>query len=378
MKKQTHTMKRIISPALLMAATCAAVHGAVTLFDFEDEARQKTAPRLFAHDRTICVTNAFATSGQYALYFKSGPWRKGLDEWPSFNLHTSMKDWRGYDRLVIDLVIAGEGNDTLSTFICASEGRVQNGLNAHTSLPAPGYTQWVVPLRDWPTTCDPANIGRVHLFLSNPRDVRVFIDRVTLLKEGEPLPVPDGPLVGRDILPFLSQVAFEASAAKNEFEAARAHLRAYCNFREACLKAGQNTTKMCVGLASSMVKVLPRGDAIPAKPATEAAVRLARNERESVQVVVTPGDRDLTNVRVCVSDLRRADGTVFAATNLACDVVGYVHTVRKPPYRVGCWNATNAAPGWVRATTNAPTGWWPDPILNFLDGVAVADTDAQS
>ena len=351
---------------------------ATVLFDFEDEAKQKTAPRKFAHDRTICVTNAFATSGQHALYFKSGPWRKGLDEWPSFNLHTSVKDWRGYDRLVIDLVSIGEGNDSLSTFICAPDGRVQNGLNAHTSLPAPGYTQWVVPLRDWPKTCDPANIGRVHLFLSNPRDVRVFIDRITLLKKGEPLPVPDGPLVGRDLIPFLSQAASAATAAKSEFAVARAHLRAYCNFREACLKAGQDTTKMCVGLASSMVKVLPRGADIPAKPATEATVRLARNERESVQVVVAPGDRDLANVRVRVSDLRRADGTVFAAANVACDVVGYVHTVRKAPYRVGCWNATNAAPGWVRATTNAPVGWWPDPILNFLDGVAVADTDAQS
>ena len=370
-------MKHILTAALLLAAATTA-HGAVTLFDFESETERKAAPRRFAHDRTICVTNAFATSGQHALYFKSGPWRKGLDEWPSFNLDSSVKDWRGYDRLVIDLVSVGEGNDTLSTFLCPPVGRVQNGLNAHTTLPPRGYAQWVIPLRDWPQTCKPDNVGRVHLFLSNPRDVRVFIDRITLLKKGEPLPVPDGPCVGRDILPFLSQAASEATAAKSEFEAARAHLRAYCNFREACLKAGQDTTKMCVGLASSMVKVLPRGDAIPAAAATEATVRLARNERESVQVVVAPGDRDLENVRVRVSDLRHADGTVFPAANVACDVVGYVHTVRKAPYRVGCWNATNAAPGWVRATTNAPVGWWPDPILNFLDGVKVADTDAQS
>ncbi len=358
---------------------------ATALFDFETEAERKASPRRFAHDRTICVTNAFATSGHHALYFKSGPWRKGLDEWPSFNLHTSEKDWRGYDRLVIDLVSLGEGNDSLSTFICAPEGRVQNGLNARISLPAPGYAQWVVPLRDWPKTCKPDNIGRVHLFLSNPRDVRVFIDRITLLKKGEPLPVPDGPLVGRDLVPFLSQAATAATAAKSELAAARAHLRAYCLFREACLKAGQDTSKMCVGLASPMVKVQPRGADIPARPAVEAIVRLARNERESVQVVVAPGDRDLRNVRVRVEgDLAPcnrgscAPAASFAASNIACDVVGYVHTVRKPPYRIGCWNATNAAPGWVRATTNAPTGWWPDPILNFLDGVTVADTDAQS
>ncbi len=379
--KKTALFLGLFGAGVSISATAATV-----LFDFETEDEQKTAPRVFAHDRTICVTNAFATSGQHALYFKSGPWRNGLDEWPSFNLDSSVKDWRGYDRLVIDLVSIGEGGDTLSTFICPPVGRVQNGLNAHTTLPARGYTQWVVPLRNWPKTCKPDNVGRVHLFLSNPRDVRVFIDRITLLKKGEPLPVPDGPCVGRDILPFLSQAASEATAAKSEFEAARTHLRAYCNFREACLKAGQDTTKMCVGLASSMVKVLPRGSEIPAKPVPEVTVRLARNERESVQVVVAPGDRDLKNVRVrvngdlapCANRGSGAPAASFAAANISCDVVGYVHTVRKPPYRIGCWNATNAAPGWVRATTNAPVGWWPDPILNFLDGVTVADTDAQS
>ena len=368
--------KHVISAAALLAAVCAA-HGAVTLFDFEDEAERKSAPRKFANDRTICVTNVLATSGEHALYFRSGPWRKGLDRWPSFNLHTSVRDWRGYDRLVIDLVSAGEGEDTLGTFICAPDGR--RGPNATTTLPSRGYRQWVVPLRNkWPKNFDPANVGRVHLYLYDPRDVRVFIDRITLLKEGESLPVPDGPLVGRDLIPFLSKASSEAAAFKGEFAAACAHLRAYCSFREACLKAGQDTSEMSVGVASPMANVLPRGPEIPAAPATNATLRLARNERESLQIVVAPGDRDLSGVRVRVSDLRRADGAVFAATNVACDIVGYVHTVRKPPYQIGRWIATNAAPGWVRSKTHAQTGWWPDPILDFLDGVDVKDADVQS
>ena len=130
--------KNLFFLGLFGASVSLSTGAAVVLFDFESEAERKAAPRRFAHDRTICVTNAFATSGQHALYFKSGPWRKGLDEWPSFNLNTSVKDWRGYDRLVIDLVSVGEGNDSLSTFICEPEGRVQNGLNAHTTLPARG------------------------------------------------------------------------------------------------------------------------------------------------------------------------------------------------------------------------------------------------
>ena len=389
-RMEPRVMRRILYSALFIALA-ADVFGAITLFDFETEAEQAAVPGSFADYRTICVTNAFATSGQYAFYFKSGPWRDGLDEWPSFNLNTSVRDWRSYDRLVIDLVSVGEGNDSLSTFICAPTGRVQNGLNAHTTLPARGCSQWVIPLRDWPETCDPANIGRVHLFLDHPRDVRVFIDRITLLAEGEGVPVPDSPLVARDLIPFLSQAASETAAAKRELAtvkgdlaaakddaaALRARFRSYYSFREACLKARQDASKMSVGLASSMVKVQPRGPDIPAAPATEATVRLARNERESVQVVVVPGDRALKGVRVHVADLRRADGAVFASTNVACDVVGYVHTVRKPPYAVGGWKSPNAASG-SRATEKAATGWWPDPILDFLDGVDVADMDAQS
>ena len=369
-------MKLQTTAVFLMCVACA--YGAVTLFDFEDEAERKAAPRIFAKDRTVCVTNAFATSGMHALYFGSGPWRKGLSEWPSFNLHTSVRDWRGYDRLAIGLVSVGEGGDTLSTFICAPDGRVQNGLSARTPLPIRGYMQWIIPLRDWPKTCDPANIGRVHLFLTKPSDVRVFIDRITLLAKGEAAPVPEGPLMGRDLIPLLTRASAEAVAAKREYIAARSHLRAYCSFRESCLRAGQDASKMCVGIASSMVKVLPRGVDIPASPAKEAFVRLARNERESVQVVVAPGDYDLKGVRVRTSDFRRADGAVFAASNVACDVVGYVHVVNKAPYRIGCWTATNAAPGWVRTTREASPGWWPDPILDFLDGVDVADTDVQS
>jgi len=355
-----------------------AAHGAVTLFDFETESERKSAPLQLSDYSTICVTNAFATSGRHSMYFSGGPWREGLAEWPSFNLHTPVRDWRGYDRLVVDLVSVGEGGDNLSAFICAPEGRVQDGLKATTILPARGYSKWVIPLCNWPRKCNPANIGRIHLFLSKPCDVRVFIDRISLLGKGEVAPMPEGELVGRDIVPFLAKAASEATAAKGELAAVRNHVRAYCSFREACLKAGQDTSKMCVGIASSMVKVLPRGASIPAVPAVEAKVRLARNERESVQVVVASGDCDLTGVRVKASDLRRDDGAVFSATNVACDVVGYVRTVNKPPYLVGCWNATNAAPGYVRATTNAPTGWWPDPILDFLDGVDVSGSDTQS
>ena len=234
--KKTALFLGLFGAGVSISATAATV-----LFDFETEDEQKTAPRVFAHDRTICVTNAFATSGQHALYFKSGPWRKGLDEWPSFNLHTSVNDWRNYDRLVIDLVSVGKGNDTLSTFISGPEGRVQNGLNAQTTLPARGYAQWVVPLRKWPKKCDPANISRVHIFLSNPRDARVFIDRLTFLKKDEPLPVPDGPCVGRDLIDLLTDGRDAMRRELVELQEWQAHARDFLRFFEARRLASKTT-----------------------------------------------------------------------------------------------------------------------------------------
>ena len=363
------------------------VGAATVLFDFETEDVQKTAPRVFAHDRTICVTNAFATSGQHALYFKSGPWRKGLDEWPSFNLRTSVNDWRDYDRLVIDLVSVGEGNDTLSTFISGPEGRVQNGLNAQTTLPARGYAQWVVPLRNWPKKCDPSNIGRVHLFLSNPRDARVFIDRLTLLKKDEPLPVPDGPCVGRDLIALLTDGRDAMRRELVELLEWQAHARDFLRFFEACQTSGIVSSAMLLGTATSMEKIMPRGR-FSARPVPKEglSVRLAGNEYESVQLLVAPRGADLEDVRVrvdgdltsCANRGSGAPAASFSAANIACDVTGYVKTTRQPPYKVGEAVSTNAAPSYVRTTRRPVLGWWPDPILGFLDGVAIRDMDVQS
>ena len=379
--KKTALFLGLFGAGVSMTAAAATV-----LFDFETEDEQKTAPRVFAHDRTICVTNAFATSGQHALYFKSGPWRKGLDEWPSFNLHTSVKDWRDYDRLVIDLVSAGEGNDTLSTFISGPEGRVQNGLHAQTTLPARGYAQWVIPLRNWPKKCDPANISRVHIFLSNPRDARVFIDRLTLLKKDEPLPVPDGPCVGRDLISLLTDGRDAMRREFVELQEWQAHARDFLRFFEACQTSGLASPAMLLGTATSMEKIMPRGR-FSARPVPKEglSVRLAGNEYESVQLLVAPRGADLEDVRVRVDgDLTSCvnrggvPAASFSAANIACDVTGYVKTTRQPPYKVGEAVSTNAAPGYVRTTRRPVLGWWPDPILGFLDGIAIRDMDVQS
>jgi hypothetical protein len=115
-----------------------------------------------------------------------------------------------------------------------------------------------------------------------------------------------------------------------------------------------------VGAASSMELVRPRSG-VSVAPAKEVSVRLARDEYESVQILVAAA-ANLTNVQVVI-DMGRSG---FAASNVSAAVVGYVQTTNVPPYK-------------VRPKRRAPaTGWWPDPILDFQRSADVARGDVQS
>jgi hypothetical protein len=131
-------------------------------------------------------------------------------------------------------------------------------------------------------------------------------------------------------------------------------------FQQACRAAGRPESNMLVGLATSTEKVLPRDAAFNIVPARPIELRLARNEKESIQVAVLPAAEALRKVSVKASDLKSADGAVFRREHVDCDVVGYVETKKRPPYDV------------------PHVGWWPDPILNFLGPVDVAAGDVQT
>lgn len=135
---------------------------------------------------------------------------------------------------------------------------------------------------------------------------------------------------------------------------------------------------MRVAQAPAMVAVRPReGADFESLPSVEGGVflRLARNERESVQIVVAPRSGcSLRNARVSAEDLyterrwwigprRKLDSSA-----VKCAVTGYVRTREEAPYFIG-EGESRAKPG---------PGWWPDPILDFLDHADVADGDVQS
>ena len=135
----------------------------------------------------------------------------------------------------------------------------------------------------------------------------------------------------------------------------------------AAVSAFAGDTEFAVGVATSMESVRPRAGYV-VRPTSEVRIRLARDEYESVQVLVAASN-DLKNVTVHVDgDLNRiaGDGVVFAASNITSSVVGYVHTTNVPPYKV--------RPTWKKPET----GWWADPILDFQKSCDISGGDVQS
>lgn len=344
------------------------VFAGITLFDFETPEEIKATPAIFRTNMTVCVTNRFSMSGQNALAFHAVDWHEGLQEWPSFSMDVPYRDWRGYDRLVLDIYNDGDGGSPIMLYAYSPGCERNKGVKGtYHLLLDHSYDHWTIPLHPWPEAASVTNIAKMHIFYIRPHGARLYIDRIQLLKKGEQIPPMTGTGLLKDILPGLIERVARAKERQSDAEERATLCEAYWTFRDRCAAAGQDVHALLLGAATSMDIVRPRDPDLSAiKPAKELYVRLAREEHESVQLVAAPGDADLESVRVTVSDLQGDSGVTFAATNIACDVTGYVKVRHDVPYRIG------------PKREKAKRGWWPEPILDFLDGVDVRGRDFQS
>ena len=284
------------------------------------------------------------------------PWRKGANAFPGREMLFPRRDWTGFDRLVFSFVNEGEGADTLRFFLGRAEGPDSNRLSWKDSMPSSVWRDTVIPLIGWPKDkLDRADAGRLYFFVGYPKSAGIRVQRVLLLKRGEPVPAPPE--------------AWRAGANCDRRAAQdREHLVSYSNFVASCRDSGTIHGRMALGKASSMRHVRPR-DAFSAAPLDRLDIRLARGEYESVQVVVAATDGDLENASVRAGALRSDTGVVFPAADISVAVVGYVHTDYPPVY------LTRTESGEKVATD---FGWWPDPLLGYLAGADIRGHDVQS
>ncbi len=111
-------------------------------------------------------------------------------------------------------------------------------------------------------------------------------------------------------------------------------------------------------IADSMTKVSIKD--VPLKDVSvqaSARLSLARNEYESFQVVILGGDAE-TEVSLEAGDFSNGEYRL-PGNAVSISLVGHVLT-KKPPYKV------------------SHVGWWPDPILDFMQGSAVKKGEAVS
>lgn len=327
---------------------------------------------------------------------ESRAWREGMPEWPSVNVPVpaAMRDFTRFDRVVVDFVNETEGAmDTLSSFVSGAEGHVNLGLYRRgPAIPSNGFCRWVMSLENWKEAkkVDPANVARVHFFLTRPAsDVKIRFHRLTLLPKGVAVPPPPEAFVRAVVAPRVAarfaakgwtapavatlEDADAANAAFDERVRRERRAKEMAAYRAACAAAGQ-TGPFLLGAATGMDKIRPLDGETP-RPARALDVRLARGERESVQLFVSPKAGTLRNVRVTVSDFADGAGGRFAASNVAVAVLGYVNVTNRPPYPTGRNVKKSEAPGYERIAGSLSTGWWPDPILDFMDKVETVEED---
>ena len=363
-------MNRI--PALLILALSAGMaFSATPLFDFESADEQRAAPRVNGKGYRCGITNLCAMSGRNAFFLSADKWSPGCNEWPSFTLSPSIHDWSVYDRLVIDVFNLGGNGDILGVRLAGPEGRTDLGLTRFLPLPAWGHSRWVVDLQYWPKETPSTNITRIFFYTHRPEDSHVFLDRFVLLKPGEPLPELPKKLDAKSVSVIRAgRKAYKSAVAVRR----KAFLDSLASANTA---VGVRPDGFLVGHASSMDGVRPKDTFSAGAP--KFSLRLARNEYEALQVLVTPTGDDLDGVSVKVSQLRqKGRATQLPSDAVKVSVMGYVETKERPRYGIGYNVPTNAAPGYVRLTKRAPLGWWPDPILDFLASCDVKDGDVQS
>ena len=359
MMKKIGTFGLCLSAALGIQAACADVRA----LDFETKAEIGRMPNYRTPLMKTCVTNVFASHGANSFSFRMSRWTEGQEQWPLFILRTDVRDWSAYDRLVIDLVNLDEGGDAVSVSVSGPGAGDFAGLSGSTELGSCEMRQWVVPLDKWPEKMSPTNVTKIGFCVTRPNGCEVYLDGFTLLKPGEPLPKPS-----------------YSSASRSAFEARKAAYAKARADRTAALKTklrGRGADGFLVGQATTMETKRPQ-ETFDLERADKVRVRLARNEYEGVQVFVVPDGRDLKGAKVEVRPpvKRRAwYQALFAKKPLRGEVkvftVGYVKTVKSPRhYRI----SDKERP---ETTIRCPTGWWPDPLLDFVPSADVKEGDVQ-
>lgn len=134
--------------------------------------------------------------------------------------------------------------------------------------------------------------------------------------------------------------------------------------RQRLLRTGPRSASGDIAYGTAVVpgtvKVRPKSfDSLLGQPLEEEInIHAARGEYENRQVIVFSPDKDLEDVALTVGNLKGPGNATIDSSSILFAPVGFLNASR--PYDLGIH------------------GWWPDPILPFLDTFAIRQDDVQA
>jgi hypothetical protein len=365
------------NPAVVANTTGVEVSGSCTMVDFETPEDKKSYSAMPFRRPKMRISDKFASSGRHSLEVS---WDRAHRM--GFTIRIPETDFSVYDRLAVDVVNAGENADQLTLHIAAKGDKLDdsvysaNGKRSTHYAPI-GKSTWLVELERWPKKAEKSRskVSELRFYALHPYGTTMYLDNIRLFRKGETF-VP-----GRYSPEDEARISAMVKSEEDRDAATRAESKAA--LAKSMASVGMKSDAMLVGAATAMEHVLPKApDALSKVKAVRGLkVRLARGEYESVQIVVAPTKDALKRVSVkCVEDLSGQGGMPFAASNIACVVMGYTRTQYQAPYAVGRTLYTNSADRagyWRRGYFPRP-GWYPDVILDHVRETDVAEDVAQS
>ena len=383
--------RRAFFSLAVMAALC--VHGALSLFDFEDDDEFSATVSGDGVQGAAVATNICATSGVRALWMGPHCGKQPKDRYGFAVLSwkdRSKDDWSRFSRLVLDVTNLSRDNRHVVFYLYDEKMKKRKGARFSFSLQPSATRRIDIPL-DWSKLdADPRSMRAVAVVNSEPMFGSIALDRFILLEDGEEPP----PEVLRKVFEDACAEALKVEAGQLaeldreladkeaiRVEELKRQLIADIPVQKANLTAFARSigapkgARMIVAQATGMDQIRPRNtDFSRLSPAKGIRLRLAQGEYEGAQIAVAAvGDEPLKDVRVAF------EGDAAMRLDVAVAPVGYVFADAPTAHRQAyCEKSSTNLCGYVRKTRETPLGWYADPILSFLENVDVAPGDVQS
>jgi len=360
--------KRLLCTAAACLLSGMPARAETVLWDFENDADlrawhyERRDPRTPVKE--LARAERFATSGSFALRFASPAWKRGMPEWPAFEGTPPVIDWSGYDRLAFDVTnVTDAGSEALSFQSVIRRFRLGAGLLA---VYGPGAVQLHAGCgslgRAQREEGEPGRHSRpALLYRAALADMEVYVDRIVLLRAQECFPrwphaaeavrrpqatsgrcmrqylakarerlrlsAAGSPETAawvntaladleREVETVADRVAradtalLQDQAGLGRLQSALAGWRHWssCDWPSprSGRGAGQRAAERRGGRSGYFdgEKCCPVQSRLSLSLSDKVEVHLARNEKESFQVVVLPCERRLNNVRIHVHDLQ--------------------------------------------------------------------------